>query len=56
VSYVKGRQVAAGTASVEELENELVVMDAKIADLNAQNVQSVQQAVELQGTNAAIKS
>jgi hypothetical protein len=56
VSYVKGRQVAAGTASVEELEEELVVIDAKIADLSAQKVQSVQQAVELQDTNAAIKS
>eukprot|EP00953_Heterococcus_sp_UTEX-ZZ885_P027167 14616-Heterococcus_DN1.PRE.2 len=56
VSYVKGRQVAAGTADAEELEDELAVMNAKIADLSAQAVQSVQQAVELQGTNAAIRS
>jgi hypothetical protein len=56
VSYVKGRQVATGSANVEELEEELVVIDAKIADLSAQKVHSTEQAVELQGTNAAIKS
>jgi hypothetical protein len=56
VSYVKGRQVAAGTASEEELEDELSVMDANFAGLSAQKVQTVQQAVELQDTDAAMKS
>jgi hypothetical protein len=54
VSYVQGRQVAAGTANVEASKDKVAVMDANIADLVAQKVQSVQQAVELQDTNGML--